>query len=489
MIKRALWIIAIVLLLVVPAAMYWLLMTKSGFNTALNFTQQSLPALSIDEASGRLYDGIYLQGVAYEPEEGDAFYIKSIDARWQLWSLLSTRLIINQLHIDRLQIKQKDGLDEEVIVDEDFTVPDISIPLAIHLRSFRITHAEMLSPQGDITPLFDRFDTSLRVNYDRLIISSLRLNRNILAFTLLGDVNLSSPHATNLNYGARLNDPELGLISATGTITGDLQQMTLRQQLGEPFASEQTLMVRNILDDLDWRLTAESGTLPLSRILKNEIGDLTALNLNAQGTLESAKAELDFQLQGSETLNPPVAASLSVNSNDLQSWRVDLMTAISQNSFAELHGNIFITEDPTESVFSIDGSWSELQWPWQTDTELLVGKASGELSVDGTLQDYRLIVSSSLQAMEQEWNITSYLRGDMQKASVNSLEIKSALGQLDVSGDLSWQPELAYQLDGEWKNLQLPASLTGVPVESYTGQFKLDGKKQLFNLQSTRILL
>jgi len=34
-IKRALWIIAIVLLLVVPAAMYWLLMTKSGFNTAI----------------------------------------------------------------------------------------------------------------------------------------------------------------------------------------------------------------------------------------------------------------------------------------------------------------------------------------------------------------------------------------------------------------------------------------------------------------------
>tara|TARA_R100000687_G_scaffold17431_1_gene14199 strand:+ start:5182 stop:9237 length:4056 start_codon:yes stop_codon:yes gene_type:complete len=481
-IKRALWIIAIVLLLVVPAAMYWLLMTKSGFNTALNFTQQSLPALSIDEASGRLYDGIYLQGVSYEPEEGDAFYIKSIDARWQLWSLLSTRLIINQLHIDQLQIKQKDGLDKDLTVDEDFTVPDISLPLAIHLRSLRITHAEMVSPQGDITPLFDRFDTSLRVNYDRLIISSLRLNRDVLAFTLLGDVNLSSPHATNLNYGARLNDPELGLISATGTITGDLQQMTLRQQLGEPFASEQTLMVRNILDDLDWRFTAESGTLPLSRILKNEIGDLTALNLNAQGTLDSAKAELDFQLQESETLNPPVAASLSVNSNDLQSWRVDLMSAISQNSFAELHGNIFITEDPTESVFSIDGSWSELQWPWQTDAELLVGQASGEFSVDGTLQDYRLILSSSLQAIEQEWNITSYLRGDMQKASINSLEIKSALGQLDVSGDVSWQPKLTYQLDGEWKNLQLPASLTGVPVESYTGQFKLDGEKQLFNL-------
>ncbi|HBX60264.1 MAG TPA: hypothetical protein DEG65_09155, partial [Methylophaga sp.] len=174
--------------------------------------------------------------------------------------------------------------------------------------------------------------------------------------------------------------------------------------------------------------------------------------------------------------------SLSVNSNDLQSWRVDLMSAISQNSFAELHGNIFITEDPTESVFSIDGSWSELQWPWQTDAELLVGQASGEFSVDGTLQDYRLILSSSLQAIEQEWNITSYLRGDMQKASINSLEIKSALGQLDVSGDVSWQPKLTYQLDGEWKNLQLPASLTGVPVESYTGQFKLDGEKQLFNL-------
>lgn len=481
MIKRALWIIAILLLLVVPAVMYWLLMTKSGFNTALDFTQKTVPELSINEARGRLYDGIYLQGISYEPEESDAIYIESIDARWQLWSLLSSRLIINQLHINKLQIKQKEVVDD-LSVDEEFTLPDISLPLAIHLRSFRITNAELISPQGETTSLFDRFDTSLRVNYDRLIISSLGLNRNVLALTLIGDVNLSSPHATNLNYGARLNDPELGLISATGTITGDLQQMTLRQQLGEPFASEQTLMVRNILEDLNWRLTVESGTLPLSRILKNDMGDLTAFNLNAHGTLQSAKAELDFQLQESEAVNPPLSTSLTLNSSDLQSWRVDMMTAISQNSFAELHGNVIITDDPLESVFSIDASWSQMQWPWQTDVELLVGKASGELSVDGTLQDYRLILSSSLQALEQDWTISSYLRGDLQQAAINSLEIKSALVELAVNGDVTWDPELRYQLDGEWNDLQLPASLTGVTVESYTGLFKLEGKKELFDL-------
>lgn len=233
MIKRALWIIAIVLLLVIPAALYWLLMTKSGFNTVLNYAHQTLPELTIEEARGRFYDGIYLKGVSYEPDDADAIYIDTLDARWQLWSLLSSRFIINQLHIDKLQIKLADK-PEQPEVTEDFELPDISLPIAIHLRSLRVTRAEMIDKQGVTTTLFDRFDTSLRLNYDHLILSALRLNRDDFAFTLVGSLHLSAPFPTNLNYGARLNDPEWGLISATGTITGDTQQMTVRQQLGAP---------------------------------------------------------------------------------------------------------------------------------------------------------------------------------------------------------------------------------------------------------------
>lgn len=481
MIKRVLWIIAIVMLLVIPATLYWLLMTKSGFNTALNFTQKTLPELTIDDASGRLYDGIYLQGIAYEPDGADAIYIESIDARWQLWSLLSSRFIINQIHIDKLQISQVEKV-ETPRESAELVIPQFSLPLAIHLRSLRITQAELINNQGVVNTLFDRFDTSLRLNYDRLIVSSLRLNRDIFAFTLVGNVALTEPYATNLNYGARLNDPEWGLISATGTITGDLQQMTVRQQLGEPFASEQTLMVRNLLDDLDWRLSVESETLPLDRILKVDIGDISAINLDAKGSLESAKVELDFELRELENVNPPLSASMSLNSTDLTNWRVDLMTAISQNSFAELHGNIEVPDDPLASDFSIEASWSELQWPWQPDTDLLMGAASGELSLKGNLQDYRLILSSSLEALEQTWTINSYLRGDLKQANIHSLEVNSALADLNVSGEVEWKPQLRYQIDGQWKNLQIPAALSEVDIESYTGGFNLNGEKDLFDL-------
>jgi translocation and assembly module TamB len=481
-IKRALWIIAITLLLVLPAGLYWLLMTKSGFETALNFTQKTMPELTINEARGRLYDGIFLKGIAYEPEDGDAIYVDTIDARWQLWSLLSSRFIINQVHLNKLQIKQAEKVIE-VDDEESFSLPEIHIPLAIHVRSLRITRAELIDNQGVTTSLFDRFDTSLRLNYDRLIVSSLRLNRDVFAFTLLGNVQLNEPYTTNLNYGARLNDPEWGLISATGTITGDLQQMTLRQQLGAPFASEQTIMVRNLLGDLDWRVSIESEELPLGEILKTDLGNITAIDLDAKGTLNSAKLELDFQLDEFEEIHPPLSASVSLSSNDLSNWRVDLMAAISQNSFAELHGDIHVTEDPLESGFAIEASWSKLKWPWQPDTELLVGDASGQLSLDGNLQDYRLVLSSSLSALEQNWTINTNLSGDLQHATINSLEIQSALAELAVSGDVGWDPELRYQLEGGWKNLQLPASLSGVTVESYSGLFNLKGEKELFDLK------
>lgn len=482
MIKRALWIIAIVLLLVIPAALYWLLMTKSGFNTVLNYAHQTLPELTIEEARGRFYDGIYLKGVSYEPDDADAIYIDTLDARWQLWSLLSSRFIINQLHIDKLQIKLADK-PEQPEVTEDFELPDISLPIAIHLRSLRVTRAEMIDKQGVTTTLFDRFDTSLRLNYDHLILSALRLNRDDFAFTLVGSLHLSAPFPTNLNYGARLNDPEWGLISATGTITGDTQQMTVRQQLGAPFASEQTLMLRHPLDELDWRLSVESDTLPLDHILKTDIGNITALNLDASGTLQSAKVELDFQLQESDPLHPPLSASLSLNSSDLSKWRVDLMAAISQNSFAELHGNIHVPEDPLNTAFSIEASWSQLQWPWQPESDLLVSEASGQLSLEGSLQNYRLMLDSSLSAVEQNWDINAYLRGDLQQANVNSLSIKSDLVETEMAGDIAWQPDLDYQFQGEWKNLQLPASLSGVPVESDTGAFNVSREKDLFDVK------
>lgn len=481
MIKRVLRIIATGLLLLIPAALYWLLMTTSGFNTALHITQKTLPELTINKASGRLYDGIYLQGIAYEPYNADAIHIDSIDARWQLWSLLSSRFIINQVHIDRLQIKRLETVTK-VDDNEAFTPPLFSLPLAIHLRSLRITQAELIDDQDVVTPLFDRFDTSLRLNYDRLVVSSLRLNRDIFAFTLVGDIQLNEPFATNLNYGAKLNDPEWGLISATGTITGDLQQMTVRQQLGEPFASEQTLMVRNLLDTLDWRLSIESAVLPLARILKTDIGNVTAINLEAKGSLESAKVELDFQLEEFEELHPSLSASLSLISDDLIHWRVDLMSAINQNSFAELHGNIKVAEELVASGISLNASWSQLQWPWQQGTDALVGEASGQLSLNGSLQDYHLMLSSSITALAQNWMVDSYLRGDMQQVTINSLEVKSALADLALNGEVSWDPELGYQLDGKWNKLHLPVNLTGVKVESDTGLFSLKGEAERFDL-------
>ncbi len=481
MIKRALWIIATTLLLTIVAASYWLLMTQSGFNTALGFTQKILPALSIKEASGRLYNGVYLKGISYVPDEGDAIYIDNIDGRWQLWSLFSGRFIINQLHINKLQIEQGETT-VEADSDSELTLPDINLPLPIHLRSFRITQANMTDRQGVTTLLFDRFDTSLRFNYDRLIISSLSLNREVLAITLIGDVNLSGSYVTNLNYGLRINDDNWGLISATGTITGDIEQMTVRQQLGEPFASEQTLMVADLLDDLKWQLSVESSSLPLAPILATDIGELNNVDLDAQGTLHNAKLELDFELQEFAAVHPPVSASLSINSADLSQWRVDLMAAVGQTGFTELHGDITVPVDPLQSTFAIEASWAQMQWPWLDEEENLLAEINGDLSLNGSVQDYHLLLTSSLTALEQALTVSTDIRGNQQQIAIQTLDVKSALANVSVSGDVGWQPALHYQLDGRWEKLQIPATLSGVSVESYAGHITVGGKEQLFDL-------
>lgn len=481
MIKRALWIIASTLLLTIVAAFYWLLMTQSGFNAALGFTQKMLPALTIQEAKGRLYSGVYLQGVAYVPDEGDAIYIDNIDGRWQLWSLLSGRFIINQFHINKLQIKQREKA-VEAEPDSELTLPDIRLPLQVHLRSFRIIQAEMIDKQGVTTLLFDRFDTSLRLNHDRLTVSSLSLSREVLAVTLLGNINLSGSYVTNLNYGLRINDAKWGLISATGTITGDIEQMTIRQQLGEPFASEQTLMVADLLDELQWQFNIESSSLPLAPILATEIGELGNVNLDAQGTLHSAKIELDFELQELAAVHPPVSASLSIDSADLSQWRVDLMAAIGQTGFTELHGDITVPTDPLQSTFALDASWAQMQWPWQDGDETLLTEVTGALSLDGSLQDYHLLLTSSLTALEQALTVATDIRGNQQQLAIQTLDVQSALANISVSGDVAWQPTLRYQLDGRWENMQIPATLSGVSVESNAGHISVAGEEQLFDL-------
>ncbi|MDT8311569.1 MAG: hypothetical protein RQ732_09015, partial [Methylophaga sp.] len=276
--RRLVAIISALLLSALVVAGYWLLATQSGLQTSIKFTQKAVDGLQIGKANGRLYDGLILKDIRYAPAAGPQIEIGEIDGRWQLWSILTGRFMVSQLHISKLQINLIDTKDEPVPDNQERF--QLALPVGLHIRSLRISDARLTPTNGDSQLLFDRLDSALRLSHDRLTLSSFNLIRPDLAATLVGDVQFSGDYRTNLNYGLNINHPQWGAINATATISGDLQKMTLRQQLGEPFASEQIITMSNLLDDPKWRLLVEGESWTLGQLIDGQAGHLEKFSVS-----------------------------------------------------------------------------------------------------------------------------------------------------------------------------------------------------------------
>ncbi len=476
------WLIPVflsTLLLALVSGGYWVLATQSGIQSSVKFAQKVFAGLTFGEASGRLYDGLILEDIRFAPADGPKVKIDNIDGRWQLWSILSGRLIINQLHVSKLQISLPEDKDEPA--PEDQALFQLALPVGLHIRSLRISDASLTPFNGKPIFLFDRLDTALRFSHDRLTIASFNVFRPDFATTMVGNVQFSGAYRTNLNYGLNINHPQWGKVDVTATLSGDMHRMTLHQQIGEPLASEQIIIMSDLLTDPKWRLLVDGDSWTLGHFLKDQAGHLQSFNVTGQGDFSSAQLQLETDITGLHPELPPLYLKTRLNSDDLQNWLVDSHLEIDKSTEVDISGSID-TASPENPQFALTGRWKSLSWPLLKPTKI-IDQSNGQISLIGTFQAYQLQLNSQSQVYDEKFSMLMSAAGDLQNISVSGMQLQHAAGEMQVEGDFQWAETLQYSATANWQDIQIPKDLSPTNINISSGNLALSGDTSQFKVQ------
>ncbi len=476
--RKKLFYSFIVLLLLLLLTMAWLLGTQSGLNTVVSLAERFVPALQIDRAQGRLLGNLSIQGIEYRPENSSGAEIKQLRLDWEPTALFSATLMIDSLRINELDIYT---VASEAQADEgELSLPEIQLPVQIKIANFDLNDVDLITEKGEHTSLIKSFQSAAEVNYNELIIKELAVSRDDLDASLNGKIALQSPYPLSIDYEVTLKQLFESPLQLNGNIDGNLDKLTLTQSVSEPLASEQTVVVTDVLNELRWSLEADAEQLDLAAVMPEQATRIEDLNINAEGNLNNLNASLNGQVLQPEL--PTLSVKADISSDNLKNWQLSLNSAISEVKTMQLAGTVDISGAAPEA--DLKASWQNLSWPLSGD-ETVVSNTDGSLAITGTLDDYQAQLQSNLSWEQHPLQLTANATGSLNQLQIKSLQLAAFQGSLEATGMLDWQASpMQYQLNADWQNIVLPESLAQRVVRLEQGQIQLEGNPETLQLST-----
>lgn len=133
-----------ILLLILAAALWWLLGSASGLRFALARAQSFTDgALTVQQADGRLAGPLLLKGVRYADGQGMEVKVATATLDLRLWPLLRKRAHVLNLDVDGIDVALPKPKEEEQPSESSFSLqPPLDILLdRVHVGAVRIAQA------------------------------------------------------------------------------------------------------------------------------------------------------------------------------------------------------------------------------------------------------------------------------------------------------------------------------------------------------------
>jgi translocation and assembly module TamB len=470
-----LWTLLTLVLLLVGSVAF-LVSTQTGLDWGLALAQRFLPGtLSYRHIQGRLIGPLVIQELRYQQAPLD-FKLRQAEFDWQPSQLLSARLQITRLRVDGIELHLPPPGPEEPPA-EPFTLQDISLPLQISIADIQVSDIKIF-PDGAEQPIVIN-DVRLQAATEErtLAVQTLAVQAPQGNVALDGRLQPSAAYPLTLNLRGDVQHPEYGALNIEGAVQGELKEtLSVRLTTTGLATLRLTGEARQVLETPQWSADLGVSIADLSRFSPDLQTGLSA-KLETQGSLD------DFQASGAlDTQLPevgPVKAQFAVQGGtraltirDLRVAAVDHPLSLTAQGHVDLK---------TQAV-SAEADWKQVAWPLTGEPQ--IQSPQGELSLQGTLQDYRASLKAALQGpafgdLQAELNAT----GSDQAVQVDTLKISApdkALA-LQAKGALRFA-ELAFNTQGEWQALAWPLTAPA-QVESPTGQFSAEGTAQDYRLR------
>ena len=485
--------------------------TEAGLRFITAVAQQFAPGtLKIDTVKGLLLNEINFTGVSYQYED-TAVQVASFQFVWDAEALLDGKLHVKKLHIKAIEAdlpksrqEEKDSAPLE-LPDIDLPIQIVLDDVQIHQVTIRTAEAEPLI----IDSIELRSNTKAKVwSLQHFKIKSPLFNAKLagdVGLTTPHTVQL------NLDWSAKLPEftvvgqgelnGDMQKLILTHTVSKPLEvelESTVEDVLGA-FSMDTQLIWQEVYWPLnptvakDYLVHSQQGRVTLSGTLDNYRFDLNAKvsgkqipagqwTIIAQGnqqelTIEKLRTELlkgVVKATGKVSWQPKLAAQLNLNVDEItlkdfwNEWPDELR--LDGQVVAKLDGDDFqinqldVTLPQTATKLSLKGegvvageksrfktatlTWQNVQWPL-VGNDSIVKTQTGRANLSGTLQNYRVDLETQLGSSAQipAGHLALKGQGNLQQFIIESLHSTLLEGTVNATGQVSWEPKLAAQLN------------------------------------------
>jgi len=214
--------------------------SEPGTRLIFRLAQELYPPLKVRATTGTLLGTLVIHDLSYH---SDDFSLTMARVRfvWRPSALGRRTIMVDHLELDRSRIEWSATKKES----GPTTLPGITLPLRIELKSLDVRGLEIAPPDVDTVEI-DRVILSASMKGDRLDLHHLELTMAELEAKGSGAVTLQRnwPITASIEWRYR-TDP---LWHGTGRVSGDLQELTLDHRLNAPFDVTTSGKLSRLLD-------------------------------------------------------------------------------------------------------------------------------------------------------------------------------------------------------------------------------------------------
>ncbi|MBS0456615.1 MAG: translocation/assembly module TamB domain-containing protein [Proteobacteria bacterium] len=438
---------AIVVLIATTALLLaWLLLTTSGRDAALGITARFLPkgSLTWQRADGVLGRSLTLHGLRFQ-HDGVTFSAKrvSLEPRWL--PLLRDRVRLDALRVDDATLDLPIDHTPQPPPRWPDVLPKFDLPITLDVAQIDVRTVRISRERTPLLTIATAHGGALlapgRLRIDRLIASTDRGE-----FRIDGAMNARRSYATRIaaqwQAPAGADAADLHLIAG-----GDLQHFVLSVSGHAPAPLAVKLTLDNGQRVPDWSLSATAHGLDTQRVAAlagaadHDAAAAVApwhIDLTANGTGGAAK--LRGRIAQGERALTIAPSQLDYENGVLSAHPLALDM---------LDGRVRVTgrADFKPAAPTLDATVDLDRIAWRADPSAEPVRASGTLSVRGTLAAWQTNGMLDLRRSGEAARLALALDGDGTQATIHSLDATTPAGKLHANGHLRWSPALQWNAD------------------------------------------
>ncbi|WP_266159633.1 translocation/assembly module TamB domain-containing protein [Dyella silvatica] len=425
-----------VLLLLLVAALTWLLGTGSGLRFALARAQGfTHGALSVQDAQGRLIGPLQLKGVRYADGRGLDVKVASAELDLRVWPLLRKRLHIVNLQTDGIDVALAKPAADEPPSESSFSLkPPMDFVIdRVHVGKVNVHQEDKPVFQSDSLDLAGQW-TSKGLQLKTLVLRAPQGHADLDGTLAIG-ANQQADGAASFAW--TVADVEYaGSVEAHG----NGRQVKVDFKLLQPMVAQLEL---NVAQSAEYAWTAKLDAPSFNPKPLLGSSSLTALAVALQGSGDRHGGTLNGQLglNDYQLRLQPLQARFSDDFHTLNLQQLSLASAQIKGS-VNASGTVQLSAQPISAELHV--SWQDLALPASVAGQDLLSR--GSLKAKGSADQFHAEGDIDIGPPGKLAKLALNLDGTPQAIALHSLGLKQAQGNLQANGTLTLQPTLGWQL-------------------------------------------